>query len=198
MGNQALYSNTTGYGNVAVGPMTLLNNTIGHQNDAYGSLALQNNVSGNRNSAIGHFALSGNTTGSNNVAVGFNAGSSLDVGDDNVDIANDGMTGGSGTIRIGTQNIQTATYIAGIFGSTDASTQVYVNSLGHLGVPPSSVRFKKDVKPMETASETILSLKPVTFHYKSDNKDTAQFGLVAEEVAAVNPDLVVRDDKGEI
>lgn len=198
VGNQALYSNTTGYGNVAVGPMTLLNNTIGHQNDAYGSLALQNNVSGNRNSAIGHFALSGNTTGSNNVAVGFNAGSSLDVGDDNVDIANDGMTGESGTIRIGTQNIQTSAYIAGIFGSTESSTQVYVNSQGHLGVPSSSARFKKDVKPMETASEAILALKPVTFRYKSDNNGTPQFGLVAEEVASVNPDLVVRDDKGEI
>src|SRR5262249_5545921 len=69
---------------------------------------------------------------------------------------------------------------------------------GQLGTVSSSERFKTDIVSMDRASESVMALKPVTFHYKSDSKGTAQFGLIAEEVAKVNPDLVVRDDKGEI
>ncbi len=75
---------------------------------------------------------------------------------------------------------------------------VLIDSVGQLGTASSSKRFKKEIKPMDSTREAILGLKPVTFHYKSDNCNMPQFGLIAEEVAAVNPDLVVRDKNGQI
>jgi hypothetical protein len=107
----------------------------------------------------------------------------------------------SNTIRIGTQGTQTRTFIAGIRGVTTVNANavpVVIDSVGQLGSISSSRRFKNEIKPMDKASDAILALKPVTFHYKSDSTGTPQFGLIAEEVAKVNPDLVVRDDKGEI
>jgi uncharacterized coiled-coil protein SlyX len=92
-------------------------------------------------------------------------------------------------------------FIGNIRGMTTQfanAINVVIDSQGQLGTMSSSRRFKKEIKPMAKTSESVLALKPVTFHYKSDIKDTPQFGLIAEEVAAVNPDLVVRDDKGEI
>jgi hypothetical protein len=128
--------------------------------------------------------------------VGDFAGGNLTTGDVNIDILNPGVAGESNTIRIGVT--QTRTFIAGIFGTNVSGSTVVVNSDGQLGVAASSRRFKREIKPMDQASEAILALKPVTFHYKSDNSATPQFGLIAEEVAAVNPDLVVRDANGEI
>jgi uncharacterized coiled-coil protein SlyX len=141
-----------------------------------------------------------NNTGSFNTALGFNAGANLTTGSNNIDIGALGVAGESNTIRIGAGR-QTATFIAGIRGVATGmadTTPVVINSAGQLGTISSSRRFKHEIKPMDTASEAILALEPVTFRYQSDKTSTPQFGLIAEEVAEVNPDLVVRDEKGEI
>ena len=109
------------------------------------------------------------------------------------------MAGEANTIRIGKSGVQTKTVVAGIHGVGVTGTAVVVGSTGQLGVAPSSQRFKAEIKPMGKASEGILALKPVTFRYKKDiDPDSIpQFGLVAEEVEKVNPDLVVRDKEGK-
>ena len=119
-------------------------------------------------------------------------------GSDNIDIGSPGLPGEHDTIRIGSTN-GIATFIDGIYGINvrGPNLQVYVNSGGQLGTNTSSRRFKEEIKPMDRVSEAILALKPVTFHYKTDAKGTAQFGLIAEEVAEVNPDLVVPDKEGK-
>jgi hypothetical protein len=176
-----------------------LNNTIGGRNTATGRSALSLNTTGNFNTANGYQALFNNTTGNFNIALGSSAGASLTTGDSNIDIGNFGVAGESATIRIGSALTQTKTFIAGISGVTVVSgVPVVIDAAGQLGTIVSSKRFKKEIQPMEKASEAILGLKPVTFHYKSDATDTPQFGLIAEEVAVVNPDLVVRDKNGEI
>jgi hypothetical protein len=181
-----------------MGASALLNNTIGGRNTAIGRSALSLNTTGNFNTANGYQALFNNTTGNFNIALGSSAGGSLTTGDNNIDIGNVGFPGESHTIRIG--GPQTKTFIAGIRGVTIGGTAIPVLIDGNrqLGTVSSSRRFKKEIQPMDKASVAILSLKPVTFHYKSDAEDTPQFGLIAEEVAEVNPDLVVRDDNGEI
>jgi len=144
--------------------------------------------------------LANNTTGSNNIAVGKNAGVNLTSGSSNIDIGNVGVAGESKIIRIGKQGLQTNTYIAGISGVTvPTGVPVIVDADGHLGTTTSSVRFKEDIKPMDTASEAIVRLKPVTFRYKHDLDPVGipQFGLVAEDVEKVNPDLVARDEQGK-
>ena len=153
------------------------------------------------NTATGVGALNGNISGSDNIALGSFAGTNLTTGDDNIDIGNEGVAGEANTIRIGTQGTQTRTFIAGISGTALGSGMaVRVNANGRLGTAPSSARFKQNIKPMDKASEAILALKPVTFHYKKelDPEGIPQFGLVAENVEKVNPDLVARDDKGKI
>jgi len=159
------------------------------------------NTTGEINTAIGYNALFRNT-GSGNIALGQAAGVLLTTGNDNIDIGNQGVAGESGTIRIGQALVQTTgTFIAAIRGVTTGNMDavpVVIDSAGQLGTVSSSRRFKKEIKPMEQASKAILSLQPVTFQYKSDRTGTAQFGLIAEEVAKVDPALVVRDAKGEI
>src|SRR5207237_7583026 len=133
--------------------------------------------------------------------LGLNAGINLTSGNLNIDIGNNGVAAESNTMRIGTSGSQTKTFVAGIRGVTTANANavpVVMDSAGQLGTVSSSRRFKDEIKPMDNASEAILGLKPVTFHYKSDNQNTPPFGLIAEEVAKVNPDLVVCDDNGEI
>jgi endosialidase-like protein len=198
VGAFALYSHTLGNYNNAIGAFALHSDTTGTTNNAFGDGALAKNTSGAGNTALGDDALSGNTTGDLNIAVGAGAGSSLTTGSYNIDIGHLGVAGESRTTRIGTSGSQTRTFIAGIHGTNVSGPTVVVNSNGQLGVAASSRRFKKEIKPMDKTSKSILALKPVTFHYKSDNTNTAQFGLIAEEVAEVNPDLVVRDEKGEI
>ena len=197
-GDRALFSNTDGSNNTANGATALSNNTVGTDDTADGVSALANNVTGNFNTAIGASALSNNTTGSNNIALGFLAGDNV-TGDNNIDIGAEGVAGDSNTIRIGTN--QRGTFIAGIRGATTTNANaipVLIDSAGQLGTLSSSRRFKKDIKPMDKTSEAILALKPVTFHYKNDNTSMPQFGLIAEDVARVNPDLVVHDKNGEI
>ena len=196
----ALWSNTTGFGNAANGHLALYGNTTGDSNTANGRNALINNTTGSGNTANGVDALYSNTTGNNNVALGNSAGGFLTTGDNNIVIFNDGVAGESNHIRIGSVGTHTSTFIAGISGAVVAGAAVKVNANGQLGVAASSERFKAEIKPMDKASEAILALKPVTFRYKKelDPKGIAQFGLVAEQVAKVNPALVDRDGKGEI
>jgi trimeric autotransporter adhesin len=196
----ALFTNTTGTSNTASGAFALLNNTTGVENAANGYRALSGNATGVGNTAYGSQALV-QSTGNNNIALGAHAGFNISTGSNNIHIGNVGAGNESATVRIGDNN-QTRTFIAGINGVNQGSpTAVFINTLtGQLGTtaPASSRRYKKEIKPMDTASEAVLALKPVSFHYKSDNTKTPQFGLIAEDVADVNRDLVVRDENGEI
>jgi len=197
-GYRALYSYTIGGSNTANGVNALFSNTSGSFNTANGRGALNKNTTASNNTAEGYQALF-NNTGSNNIGLGSSAGINLTTGDNNIDIGNAGVGTDANTIRIGTS--QTNTYIAGISGVTVAGgVGVIVDSSGHLGTVVSSARFKDEIKPMDKASEAILALKPVTFRYKHelDPDGIPQFGLVAEEVEKVNPDLVARDAKGEV
>jgi trimeric autotransporter adhesin len=196
IGAAVLFNNSTGEYNTAVGDDTLAANTSGSFNTAIGTNSLYNNTR-NGNTAVGYFALYSNTTGEGNTALGTEAGSLITTGSRNIDIGNRGFDTDTQTIRIG--DSQTSTFIAGIFDQASfAGTAVLINSAGKLGTTMSSRRFKDEIKPMDKTSESILALKPVTFHYKSDKTNRPQFGLVAEEVAQVNSDLVVRDGNGEI
>ncbi len=198
-GAGALLGNT-GFFNTANGAFALFSNTSSDQNTAVGTQALFNNTTGNSNTAIGANALLNNTTGSFNIALGGFAGGDLTNGEYNIEIGNSGVGGENSTIRIGDDLNQSRTFIAAIYSITTAGAAipVLIDANDQLGTVSSSRRFKQDIKPMDKVSETILALKPVTFHYKRDNTGTRQFGLIAEEVADVNPDLVVRDKKGEI
>jgi len=187
VGFVALANHPTGNFNTAVGTSALLNTTAG-QNTAVGAHALQTNDTGNSNTAVGNGALV-SSTGSGNIALGQNAGGSV--------------TTASNVTCIGTSgaNVDNTTWISHVFGVTTQSgmtAPVIVSNTGQLGTVSSSRRFKHDIRPMEKTSEAILGLKPVTFHYKSDETNTPQFGLIAEEVAAVNPDLVMPDENGNI
>ena len=199
-GAYALYNNQGASNNSAQGYKALYSNSSGTQNTADGEVALYKNTVGNNNSALGVFALYNNTSGSGNIALGYQAGTQLTTGSNNIEIGNSGVAGESATIRIGKNGTQTNTYMAGVSGVTIAGgIGVIVDSNGHLGTNTSSARYKENIKPMDKASEAILALKPVTFCYKQalDPEGIPQFGLVAEEVEKVNPDLVGRDADGK-
>jgi len=199
MGADALFNNTTAFFNTAMGFQALYSNTTGLSNAANGYQALFSNQTGGQNTASGVQALY-RTTGDLNIALGFQAGINLTTGDNNIDIGNAGVAGESNKIRIGKQGTHNGTFIAGISGVVVTGSQVVVNAMGKLGVATSSARFKEDIKPMGKSSEAILALKPVTFRYKKeiDADQIPQFGLIAEEVAAVNPDLIGHDVHGKI
>jgi len=185
----ALSNNTDGGVNTATGFKTLFHTTTGGNNTADGANALLNNTTGGINTAIGVSALLNNTTGNLNTALGAAAGN-------NVLTANNVICIGAGGA-----DVSNTTWIGNVYNTTTISgttLPVVVSDSGQLGTAASSARFKKEIKPMAQTSETILALKPVTFHYKSDTTNTPQFGLIAEEVAEVNPDLVVRDKDGDI
>src|SRR6266567_5175546 len=197
-GRAALPNNTTGFRNTADGQDALFNNLTGDSNTATGDFALFSNTTGVANTGIGRNALL-NSTGGQNTALGFQAGQNLTTGSNNIDIGNDGVAAESNAIRIGAQGTQTKTFMAGISGAGVTGVAVKVNAAGQLGTAPSSERFKDAIKPMDKASEAILGLKPVTFHYKKelDPEGIPQFGLVAEDVEKVNPDLVAHDSDGK-
>jgi hypothetical protein len=199
-GSQTLVYNRTGDLNTATGYQALVFNTTGSSNTGFGYQALFSNQTGGSNVAFGQGALYHNT-GNFNVALGHLAGYSITTGHDNIDIGNDGDSSDSGTIRIGS-SFQTAIYLAGIAGQTVGvgGTACVVDNDGKLGVFLSARRFKTDIADMGPASEALLALRPVTFHYKPELDKTGipQFGLIAEEVAKVNPDLVTHDAKGEL
>jgi hypothetical protein len=201
IGVNALRNNTTGNFNTAMGQNALLENTNGGDNTAIGYNAIDANTTGNSNTAIGRGALGDNAIGSNNTAIGYTAGNQI-TGSNNIDVGNTGVAGESGIIRIGTAGTQTATFIAGIRETPlaqGAAIPVGINADGKLGVRASSERFKEAIKPMGKTSEAIFSLQPVTFRYKKaiDSQALPQFGLVAEQVAKVSPDLVARDAEGK-
>jgi hypothetical protein len=198
-GENALASNTTGFNDTADGLGALHDNTNGLFNTAVGNAALRFNTTGSNNTADGVSALFSNTTGSNNIALGAYAGQDLTTGDYNIDIGNDGVPGEAHTIRIGDDTHQGAVFVAGIYGVAVAGLTVVMDSSNHLGTASSSRRFKKEINPIQQASEVLYELKPVTFRYKReiDPAGAAQFGLVAEDVEEVNPDLVVRDKEGK-
>jgi hypothetical protein len=223
-GALALFSNTTGYSNTANGRGVLFNNATGFENTATGVNALFSNVQGNSNTATGAGALLSNqgsdntanglealfsnTTGSSNTAIGLDALVANTSGGDNTALGSSAgvsVTTANNVICIGANvagaNVDFTTWINGIYGVTTVSgttLPVVVSNTGQLGTASSSRRFKKEIKPMEKTSESILALKPVTFYYKTDKTGTPQFGLIAEEVAEVNSDLIVRDENGEI
>ena len=187
IGVNALLNNTNGGSNTATGYQALLN-TTGNHNTGTGWQALFSNTTGAGNTAIGYFALDGNTTGSNNIALGRFAGMNVTTANNVICIGSDGM------------NVNNGCFIGNIFNATSSGgTAVFINTDGRLGTITSSQRFKESIKPIEQASEALYALKPVTFHYKKeiDPAGMMQFGLVAEDVEAVNPDLVVRDKEGK-
>lgn len=188
LGAAALLSDTNGIGNTATGAAALIMNATGDYNTADGAFALQNNTTGTGNTAVGPSALLGNSTGNFNIGLGDEGGI--------------GVTTASHVICIGAngENVSNSTWIGNVYGVTTESgttAPVVVSDSGQLGTVVSSERFKKDIATMEKASEALLSLRPVTFHYKRDTKDTTQFGLIAEEVAKVNPALVLPDKEGK-
>jgi hypothetical protein len=200
-GHSALSSNTSGSHNTADGISALAVNSTGSDNTADGWDSLEVNTTGSNNTGVGTGALLNNSTGSSNIAVGYIAGLNIDTGDNNICIGSLGGPGDAGTTRIGQPFFQTRTFISGIRGvatGNDDAIPMVIDSAGQLGTVSSSQRFKVDIKPMDKTSDAILALEPVTFHYRNDSKSTRHFGLIAEQVAKVNPDLVVRDENGEI
>jgi hypothetical protein len=219
VGAQAMESSQTAIDNTALGYMALNVDTGGSENTSTGALSLPNNVTGTENSALGYGALYFNTSGSLNTAIGgtalasltsgsWNLGLGVDAGrnysgaeSNNVVLANRGIAGESGVTRIGTTGTQTKAFIAGIYGATSSSgTWVLVNSSGQLGTTTSSLRFKEQVADMGAASADLMRLRPVTFRYKApydDGQGVLQYGLIAEEVAAVNPGLVQFGEDGQ-
>jgi hypothetical protein len=188
-GSMALFSNTSGGANTANGEGALYGNTVGSGNTANGVQALYNNTEGAGNTAMGDAALY-NSTGNSNVAVGDSAGYSVTTASDVTCI---------GANVLGA-NVSNTTWIGHVYGVTTqsgATLPVIVSNDGQLGTVASSKRYKKDIATMDQASDAILSLRPVTFHYKTDTAGTPQFGLIAEEVANINPALVLPDKEGK-
>jgi len=197
-GSATLTSNTTGHDNGAFGWDALYSNTTGNYNTALGSSALFSNTTGTDNSAVGSGALSNLASGSSNIAVGSSAGLSLVSGSNNIYIGHSGTSSESYAIHIGTA--QSAAYIAGIYAVTSASgVAVYVNSSGQLGTATSSRRYKEQIADMAGESDVLMRLRPVSFYYRPelDTTHTRQYGLVAEEVAEIAPELVLNDEDGK-
>jgi hypothetical protein len=195
VGAFALFSNATAFFNNAHGHSALLNNVDGGENNAFGDLAMESNTSGDANTAIGDDALRFNVDGSGNVAVGDEAGTGLGASVNNCIAIN---VPGAGPFAV----LDNTCFIGSIFDQpvSDVGTQeaVFVDQFNVVGITASSRRFKHDIQPMDKSSEAILALKPVTFKYNSDINGRTQYGLVAEDVAQVNPDLVVQHKDGEI
>jgi hypothetical protein len=199
----ALRDNTTGRDNTASGSRSLLKNTIGSRNTAFGTGTLEFNTEGVYNTAVGLGALANNTTGTANIALGGGAGTSITTESNNILIGDRGTAGDSGVIRIGFYGVHQRTYVQGIRAVTTGlpGATVLVDANGQLGTISSSRRFKDDIQDMADASSRLLRLRPVTFRYHrpyADGSKPIDYGLIAEEVAEVYPDLVVHDADGRI
>ncbi len=197
----ALPADTTGSANTALGSFALNANTTGAGNTAVGKLALYFG-NGSANTALGVAALQFNTTGNNNIGIGENGGLNLTTGSYNIDIGHVGVAGEGQTIRIGYPGVQNRAFIAGIRGVTTGANDaipVLIDSKGQLGTASSSLRTKQDIADVGALSDKLLDLRPVKFRYKEQAErgdTTPQFGLIAEEVAKVFPELVVYDQQG--
>jgi trimeric autotransporter adhesin len=196
-GYYALFYNQTGQYNTASGYQALLNNN-GVSNTASGYQAMYSNNGGANNTATGVHALANNVSGSGNVAEGWHAGINLTTGSNNIDIGSPGSGGDTNTIRVGVQGTQAATFVAGIYGHSLTGSEVVVTPSGELGVLSSSERFKTAIAPMGSDTAKLGQLRPVTFKLKADATGTRQYGLIAEEVAKVYPELVIRNEAGRI
>jgi hypothetical protein len=201
VGSQSLLNSGIGFGNTALGFQSLWSLTTNCCNTALGAMAMLNDTSGQNNVAVGNNALSTNTTGNDNIAVGNFAGT-LITGSSNIDIGHQGVAAESNAIRIGTPGTHMNTFIAGINGTTaTGGSQVLIDSTGHLGTFSSSRRYKEDIRDIGEASDRLMDLEPVQFRYRqpaSDGSKPLQYGLIAEDVANVFPELVVRDGNGRI
>jgi len=203
-GSYALRYNTTGRNNAAVGDDALRFNTTGYGNSAFGVAALLFNTTGKYNSAVGYRALLFNTTGNGNIAVGNRAGWNQTTGSDNIYLADPGVPGESGQIKIGIVGMHTQAKIAGIRGVTTGvadAIPVLVDSAGQLGTVSSSRSVKQEIRDMGDATDRLLALRPVVFRYKQaqtlpSGELPPEYGLIAEEVAEVFPDPVVYDEAG--
>jgi len=195
----ALASNVTGSINTANGSRALFFNTTGAGNTASGHGALQNNTTGIGNTALGDGALGSNTTGNANIAVGSAAGSLLTSGSNSIYLGSSaGSASESATMRLGAS--QTSTFIAGIAGQVvnNSAPVVIDTSTGQLGTLVSSLRYKSDIQSMGARSQGLYQLRPVVFRYAQDPQGERQYGLIAEEVATVYPELVTRNAEGQI
>lgn len=197
-GVEALFSNTTADDNNAMGHAALFTNTTGVRNSAVGTEALYHNTTGSYNDAVGYLALNFNSTGNYNVGIGYEAGYFLTSGSNNIDIGSFGAAADSGTIRIGQPGTHTATYVTGIVSTQITGSAVYVTASGQLGVLASSERYKTAVAPLGPNTEKLQQLRPVSFHLKSEPNGAVQYGLIAEEVDKIYPELVIRDEAGKI
>jgi hypothetical protein len=206
-GAGALLANTSGRSNTANGAFALLSNTQGSDSTATGDFALSRNTTGNHNTATGAAACFSNTTGSSNTAIGDSALLNSTGSNDTAlgFTAGNNVTTANNVICIGSpgQNVDNSCYIGNISGAdATGGDAVFITTDGKLGTvnPPSSARYKEEIEPMNQASEAILALKPVTFRYKKefDPNRMQQFGLVAEDVEKVNPNLVKRDRDGRL
>jgi hypothetical protein len=214
-GQLALNANTTGADNSASGALALMSNTTGSFNNAAGYSALSANTTGTNNNAQGSFALSADTTGYGNSAMGANAFLNLTTGFRDVGVGNNTGTnvlagaydtyigwGAAGTVdetgvtRIGNPTYATSTYIAGL-NSVVTGAALYVSSSGQVGVLASSERYKTDIATLPAPTDRLGQLRPVSFHLKSEPEGTLQYGLIAEEVAKIYPELVLRDQSGQ-
>jgi hypothetical protein len=194
IGFSALFQNAIGIANTALGSNAMLNNLGGDRNTAVGFSALNGNMNGFNNVAVGANALENNATGNSNIALGYGAGSAITSGNSNIDIGNSGAGNESGVIRIGSS--QGSTYIAGIANSTLSGTPVVITSNGQLGIPGSSARFKTDIEDINNSSDALLALRPVKFYYRASDGQAAgalQYGLIAEDVEKIYPELVLHD-----
>jgi hypothetical protein len=202
IGYLALLYNTTGEENTAFGLEALYSNTTGSYNLAYGPYALYQNTAGRYNAAYGPWAMFDNTTGNSNTAVGYLAGYYNTTGSWNIYLGSRGGTSDNNTIRIGEPNYHTSFYVTGVYGTKiSGAVPVYINSNGQLGTVMSSIRFKEDVHDMADASSGLLRLRPVTFRYKQPETNGSKpidYGLIAEEVAKVYPDMVVTNADGQV
>ncbi len=205
-GFDALQDNTTGGSNTASGFGALQENTTGGYNTAFGSGALYGNTTGSGNTAVGLQALENNTTGGTNIAIGYFAANNVSGGNsNNIHIGNEGAAGDNNVITIGSG--QTVTKIAGIYGQSIEPTnlQVCIDTTARLGTgncsgTPSSRRFKEQIADMGDTSSKLFQLRPVTFLYKpeyDDGSHTLQYGLIAEEVAKLYPEMVEYDKDGQ-
>ncbi|NBX41584.1 MAG: hypothetical protein EBR15_09260, partial [Gammaproteobacteria bacterium] len=201
-GSGAAIALTTGSGNTVAGNGAAVALTTGGNNTVVGAGGAALLVTGASNLALGYSALSKLTSGGTNIAVGASAGSTYTTESNNIAVGNTGTAADTGVIRLGTVGTQTKTFVAGINGVTLGATGniVLVDSNGQLGTIQSSRRYKEDIAPMGEASARLLKLRPVTFKYKKDqpgDERTVQFGLIAEEVAEVFPELVIYNKEGK-
>ena len=196
VGTDALSNTVVGNDNTGLGFAALDSNSTGSNNVAVGASTLWNAVSGGNNVAVGTSSLFADTLGSWNIAIGYQAGYAITNGNYNIDIGSNGTSSDSGVIRIGASGSQATTYIAGIVNTTVSGAPVVINSNGQLGTQTSSARFKEQIEDMGEASDALFKLRPVVFRYRSgavDLPSSLQYGLIAEEVEKVYPELVLHD-----